>query len=353
VFESLLGEDDVLLLAHHAGDQTESLLLHLFQGRGLYGMPDARDLGSGRLMRPLLNLPRQTLSGYARAHQLEWIEDPSNSDLNLDRNFLRRRLLPMLLERFDGLPRRLARVAHAVADMGTALDELAGLDRHPLPLEVFDGLSQPARIALLRRWLAGKDAAAGVTHRALVEFLRQLDAANDRYPSLGLASGDLVRYRRALYLVPPPPELDPSYPVSIPGRLDLPHCVVEFRVQPAVAEPGGSVTASAYDESVGTTMLVPPVVVTFATALEPGAEVYHRGHRRSIRTLMREAGVAPWLRDRLPVIADRVGIALIPGVWRREPDAALDSQPRSGGDRPALTQVRYRAGGPIMRWGMR
>jgi len=333
IFATVLESDDLLLLAHHAGDQTESLLLHLFQGRGLYGMPASRALGAGRLMRPFLELPRATLAGYARSHHLSWIEDPSNADLSLDRNFLRHRLLPELLERFEGLSMRLSQVAQGIADTGTALDELAGLDRHPLPLEVFDGLSQPARLALLRRWLTGKEVTAGVTRSALTEFLRQLDAGNDRQPALGLPNGRVLRYRRALHLVGPAPELEPFYPLTVPGRLSLPHGTMAL--QPIGEADSSDAAARAKERAC--IRLQGPVSVTFLAGLEPGARMRRGGHHRSVRTLMREAGVPPWLRESQPIVCDEQGAALIPGVAARDQAPVGEASASAG----TLTEVRW------------
>ncbi len=311
IFHGLLETGDLLLLAHHAGDQTESLLLHLFQGRGLYGMPTGRPLGAGSLYRPFLTLPRETLAGYARTHGLSWIEDPANADPALDRNFLRHSLLPALNERFQGLFRRLTQVAEGVVDTGLALDELAALDRRPLPLEVLDGLSRPARLAVLRRWLTRQGINASVTRVALTEFLRQLEAGNDRQPRLDLPAGSLIRYRRAIHFAPPPPTLEKAYRISVPGRLSLPHGELSIeRSDDAGCDP---------PEVPGETVrLAPPVRIVFVTGLDVPAELVHKGHRRTIRTLMREAGVPPWLRDGLPLICDADGIALIPGVAGRD-----------------------------------
>ena len=305
-FESWLDADDTLLLAHHAGDQLESQLLHLFQGRGLYGMPASRRLGAGYLRRPLLELPRQRLAGYARQHALSWLEDPSNQDEHLDRNFLRHRLVPELDRRFDGLAGRIQLVAENLADSAAALDELGRLDRQPLPLTLFDGLSQHARLALLRRWLNRHAGEGGVSRVALDEFLNQLEAGNDRLPSLTLPGGRLVRYQRALHLVPPAPELASSYPLAVPGVLVLPHGRLTVELSENTADDGQAATIST------------PLEVVFAGA---GQKIRSGGHSRGVRELMRAAGVPPWRRDQLPLLADADGIAVVPGVAVRDAPA--------------------------------
>ncbi len=312
VFRGLLETDDVLVLAHHADDQVESVLLHLFQGRGLYGMPAERSLGVGRLVRPLLGLPRSVLEAYARSHALRWIEDPSNDDESLDRNFLRHRVVPALCERFPGLPKRLSRLTESAEATSLALEEALALNRNPLPLSVLDGLSRPVRQSVLRHWLVVQDSAAGVSDSALDDFIDQLESANDRQPSMQIGHRRLARYRRQLYLVDEPPVLDGTYALSCPGELKLPHGCL--RVQSPAEQSDADV--------VNVTL---PLHVTFAAALPAGASIRVGTQNRKIRELMRSAGVPPWSRGVLPLIVDADGIAVLPGIAMRDasvPEAA-------------------------------
>ncbi len=327
VFEECLAEDDLLLLAHHAGDQTESLLLHLLQGRGLYGMPKSRTLGCGRLVRPLLEFSRTELAAYARAYNLTWIEDPGNADLTLDRNFLRHSLLPDLNERFPELPKRLETLAGSTAATASALVEIAGLTRHPLPLSLLDGRSQPTRLSLLRHWLIAHNAGGAITTAALAEFLRQLDAANDRQPSLTTPAGRLTRFRRQLYLVNEPADLAGHYPLDVPGESVLPHGVL--RATRAVAETDADAV-----------VLVPPFRVTFEPELGEERRMWTRGQYRNLRELMRETGVPPWKRDTLPLLVDELGPALLPGVAVRDPAWAREGATARGIE-PLLVNVRW------------
>jgi tRNA(Ile)-lysidine synthetase-like protein len=119
-FDQHLEHGDLLLLAHHQDDQAETLLLRLLRGagpEGLAGMPAQRDIGAGRLLRPLLSLPRQVLEDYARLHALEWVEDPSNASSDYDRNFLRREVLPLLEKRWPGYRRTFSRAATQLTAM--------------------------------------------------------------------------------------------------------------------------------------------------------------------------------------------------------------------------------------------
>src|SRR5258706_5426929 len=105
---------DFVALAHHLDDQAETVLMNLLRGaglRGASGMPTRSSLGGKGLLRPLLEISRENIVAYARAHGLQWIEDESNADEALTRNFVRRRLGPLLEARFPAWKQSLARAA--------------------------------------------------------------------------------------------------------------------------------------------------------------------------------------------------------------------------------------------------
>jgi len=87
-----LSAGEILLTAHHADDQLETVFLQLLRGAGLPGiaaMPQVTRFAAGVLARPLLTRTRGELAAWVRAHAFTWIEDSSNSDERLDRNYLR------------------------------------------------------------------------------------------------------------------------------------------------------------------------------------------------------------------------------------------------------------------------
>jgi tRNA(Ile)-lysidine synthase len=134
-----------LLTGHTAEDRAETLWLWLLRGTGPAGLaplPASRPLQPNSeilLLRPMLDLRRDALRELLREHKLDWLEDPSNRNLDLRRNRIRHRLLPFLAEEFDLDPTAgAARLAKSMNELASYLDaELAkqGLDpratRHP------------------------------------------------------------------------------------------------------------------------------------------------------------------------------------------------------------------------------
>lgn len=180
-----------ILMAHHANDQAETVLHNLLRGsgpRGMAAIPGVR----GRVLRPLLHIPRDRLLVYARDHDLKWVEDESNEDCHFTRNYLRHEVLPVFEKRFPRSVDQLAAVARRFAETQDLLDQLALADlkaacfEFPVPLNRFRELPEPRARNLMRSLLSHQGVQLP-SERCLNEFVRQLrTAGNDRHPHLCL-----------------------------------------------------------------------------------------------------------------------------------------------------------------------
>ena len=104
----LLAPGEILVTAHHADDQLETLMLRLMRGtgvKGLRGIAPLQPFGAGFLARPLLAISREDILAAAREWDLEWIEDPSNRDTRFDRNYVRAELIPRITKRWPAAAR--------------------------------------------------------------------------------------------------------------------------------------------------------------------------------------------------------------------------------------------------------
>ena len=88
-----------VVVAHHADDQVETVLMKLTRGstlEGIAGMKPIRSFGNGYLIRPFLTVDKEELYKYARIHQIPYREDPSNRSLEYTRNRFRQEIIPVL-----------------------------------------------------------------------------------------------------------------------------------------------------------------------------------------------------------------------------------------------------------------
>ena len=310
---ALVGAGEVMCTAHHRRDQAETLLLQLVRGAGpagLAGMPALAPLGKGWLARPLLETRPDSLRDYLMCQGATWTEDPSNAEQRYDRNYVRQVILPSLEKRWPGVQRTLARAAAHQADSATIAAELAEMDLSDARGTQPGTLSSPALVRLsaararnlLRYWLAERGLPlAGATHIGnIVEEL--VKAREDAEPLVSWPGAEVRRYRDALYASPPMPSHDASrIIVWSPGQvLELTHGSIEA----ATAE-GRGISVERCRRA--------RVEVRFRQGgerLQPAG----RGHSTALKKLLQSSAVAPWLRDRIPLIYVDGELAAIAGL---------------------------------------
>ncbi|MCV2369284.1 tRNA lysidine(34) synthetase TilS [Roseateles oligotrophus] len=195
---------NLLLLAHHQRDQAETLLLQGLRGAGvagLAGMPAQQWREGLCWARPWLDLPREALEAYVRAHQLTHIDDDSNGDPRFARNRLRLSVWPALLEAFPQAEASLAQAARWAQQSLALQQEVAAEDLRRLlsinGLAVTELLAlSPARASnALRAWLAlqsGRPAPASLLQR----LMRELPAC--KVGAWCCGAGELRLYRGRL-----------------------------------------------------------------------------------------------------------------------------------------------------------
>ncbi len=93
---------DVVLTAHHALDNAESILMHMFRGSGLDGLCGMK---STHIARPFIDVYPDELDDYARENSLDYVTDETNYDDAADRNFLRLNVIPLIEKRYKGAVR--------------------------------------------------------------------------------------------------------------------------------------------------------------------------------------------------------------------------------------------------------
>lgn len=109
-FKKEVDKNTLVLTAHHADDQAETILHNLFRGSGLSGLVGIREIqnfGEGFIVRPLLSFSKEDLKEYAVQENLSWVEDESNADSKYTRNFIRNELMPLVKEKWPNVSKNI------------------------------------------------------------------------------------------------------------------------------------------------------------------------------------------------------------------------------------------------------
>ncbi|RKF15497.1 tRNA lysidine(34) synthetase TilS [Alginatibacterium sediminis] len=292
-----------LLTGHHCDDQLETFVLNLKRGSGVLGlasMPELRVFSEGVLFRPLLEINRSQLEAYAQTQNLAWVEDESNTDQAFDRNYIRHTLSPLLLARWPGFQKSLTRSTQLLQESQGLLDELAQQDlleltkrgkrQDALEIKPLLQLSVARRNNVLRYWLHRKGLSP--SHALLAQLWKQIAAKADAKLSLDIGNHALKRYNEHLYLY----QLDSFEPQNLdlePADFAQSSEIV-FGKQCLSWKDGGHLRKPSSDLK---------VQIKFRADFEnPSMRIAGRAGSRSLKKLLQEFGVAPWLRAQLPLL---------------------------------------------------
>jgi len=327
---------DWLLSAHHRDDQAETLLLNLMRGSGpagLAGIGALSRFGAGWLARPLIAVPREALATYAARRGIAWLDDPSNRDLRFDRNYLRHEVLPGLERRWPGAGARLARSAGLAAEAAELLEQLADLDLaslggRPERIDVagLAALSPARQRNVLRRAIRRAGLPPPPAAQLGAVFDSVIPAKDDARPLVAWPGAEIRRYRGVLYVLPAADSAARPWD----GR--------RLAAGPCNLGPGMGHLALVADAPEGLCDAV--VARGLSLRCRRGGEKIRpagHAHTRKLKKLLQEAGVTPWMRDRVPLVyADDGQLVAVADLWIAADAACRPGTAVEWRDRPPL-----------------
>lgn len=306
---------DAIALAHHAGDQAETVLLHAIRGSDLRGLCAMR-MRRGMLIRPLLGCTAQQLRAYLGSVDQTWREDQSNEEVRYARNRIRHAVMPELERAAPGAGGALCRLADAAQrDEDYFAQALDALDVRTVSL--IDGIAaekvQLAGLhpALLSRMLVRLIAQTGIMPQGAAVIGAIMPAIDQKDAVVNL-SGDahaVIGGRYLCLIRAAAPEID--VPLRVPGVTDTPFGAFEVRA----AEPGETGDGCIMQR-------IPRRVLEGArvSGRREGDTMTPFGRRTPVKLkkLMIDAGVERAMRASMPVIRNNEEIIFAVGLRAAE-----------------------------------
>lgn len=299
---------DFVVTAHHQDDQAETLLLQLFRGAGVKGMSSMAAVDTTRrLLRPLLNVSRQTLHEYALQHAIQWCDDESNENTQYDRNFVRHEVMPVLESRFTNVKPVLARTASHMAEASELLAALAAQDAqnmlssdNSLCLQALSELSVARAKNVLRWWFAQNGLAMPAAEH-LNEIVEQLfNSRKDADLDIKLQHLYLRKYQQRAYLCE--------------DKTTVPFDMVWHGEAELTLPSGGKLV---FKTVLGTGLALKQGVTKLRITNRNGGERFKPDALRPTRTLkylLQELNMPPWQRMYIPLVYWEDKLAYVPGV---------------------------------------
>lgn len=299
-FSQELADDEVLLTAQHQQDQAETLFLQLLRGAGPKGLsamwPETSNNGLC-ILRPLLSVSKQAIRDYAKLHQLAWVDDPSNNDTQIKRNYLRHHIWPELQDYWPALDKTLSRSAQHCREAVLLMHELAEIDaanvvkaKGQLALSALITLS-PERQRNLLRYVIEQQ---GLTLPSTVILQRIIDevcyAAADKLPEVNWPGVLVRRYRDTIYI-------DAEHAAESILTEQTLHGMASLELD------AGHKLLWQHVHGQGLKALVVEEGLTLRYR-QGGEKICLQGqtHHKSLKTLFQEWGVPPWQRAQIPLL---------------------------------------------------
>jgi len=314
-YEKLLqSKSDLIVLAHHADDQAETFLLQLIRGAGVKGLSSMAHFDESRkLWRPLLHVSRIDIESYAKQHKLKWIEDESNQNIDFDRNFIRSKVFPILKNRFSHIIKVISRSISHLAEAQNLLDDLAKIDlknylksdsyKHKLQVKTLIKLSHLRAKNVLRFWFEINDQLMPSKDH-LDEILRQvLTAKKDAELKIELSKEfEIRRYKDEIYIVQNNKNKKRNYEIVWKGESEI-------------LLPNGSKLIFKKVKGKGIKLeFLKDKKLTISN--RQGGEFFKPDFKRptkKIKQLLQESSLAPWEREKLPLIFIGKELVCVPG----------------------------------------
>lgn len=303
---------EILLTAQHLQDQSETLLLQMLRTAGpagLSAMPAVKAFAGGWHMRPLLGIDRIELEAYAALHQLEWVEDPSNTDQRYDRNFFRQSIFPLLKKRWPSINQTLANVSSLQAEAAELMNDLAQLDAEKLidgnTLSICHLLElRPARQRnIVRYWLQQCQLDAPTAKRLKEILGSMVTAANDKMPMVNWADTEVRRFQGKLYAMKTLSAFDTEQ--SIDWQASQPLLLPQLHSEVSLVAAASGLSSEAISQ---------PLTIRFRSGGERIKPI-GRAHTMDLKKLMQESAVPPWQRSRIPLIYSDDKLIAVAGYW--------------------------------------
>lgn len=206
-FNDLIKENaiaDILLTAHHADDNIETLLMHFFRGTGLHGLtgiPSRNDY----IRRPLLGFTKEMLTGFAREQNLSFVEDSSNNSVKYTRNLFRNELLPAItrvypevksnltdnIERFRGIEKI---YKYGVSEISKKLIRQKGTEVHISVRELVKWNNRALIYEIISKY--------GFSEKQVSELYKLADSDSGKYITSPDKTYRIIRHRHWFIITP-------------------------------------------------------------------------------------------------------------------------------------------------------
>ena len=189
--------------AHHATDNTETVLFHLIRGSGINGLGGIAPKRSDGVIRPLLCITKAEVEDFLRARAQNFVTDSTNADTDMTRNFIRLKMLPLIREINPAADKAFLRLSESAAEDEEYFVSKARELPENAPLDKLMTVPTPILKRYLRlRFEEARVSGGQLDHGTLEKLCRHIKDGAERFRFS--VSGDIavIGDRNGLYFIP-------------------------------------------------------------------------------------------------------------------------------------------------------
>ena len=319
---SCLKQGDVLCTAHHQDDHIETILFRILRGtgiKGLAGIEKYSQMEGIDLIRPLISYSKKDLLDYADKFEVNWIEDESNEDLSISRNFIRKKVIPNLKnDNWPEYKNSISYLSSKAKEANEILDEIAYLDLKLCASESLDRLSilkikelsHARAMNVLFTWL-GINTHLGVSNKLTDQVYKSIILASESsnpvvtFGKKGQkGSFQIRRFNNFLHHLP----LTETETLSNKK-------VWKWNSDDPLELPTGTLSMQvALGKGISTQLTEPGISIKGRIGGER-CKPEGRSKSQKLKKLFQEYRVPPWVRDRIPLVYVGDQLAAVSDLW--------------------------------------
>ena len=321
-FFSCLKKGDVLCTAHHQDDHIETILFRILRGtgiKGLAGIEKYSQMEGIDLIRPLISYSKKDLLDYADKFEVNWIEDESNEDLSISRNFIRKKVIPNLKnDNWPEYKNSISYLSSKAKEANEILDEIAYLDLKLCASESLDRLSilkikelsHARAMNVLFTWL-GINTHLGVSNKITDQVYKSIVLASENsnpvvtFGKRGESgSFQIRRFNNFLRHLPL---------TKIESLNDKK--VWKWNTNNPLELPTGTLSMQlSLGKGISTQLTEPGISIKGRIGGER-CKPEGRSKSQKLKKLFQEYRVPPWVRDRIPLVYVGDQLAAVSDLW--------------------------------------
>ena len=321
-FFSCLKQGDVLCTAHHQDDHIETILFRILRGtgiKGLAGIEKYSQMEGIDLIRPLISYSKKDLLDYGNKFNVNWIEDESNEDVSISRNFIRKKVIPNLKnDNWPEYKNSISYLSSKAKEANEILDEIAFLDLKRCASESLDRLSilkikelsHARAMNVLFTWL-GINTHLGVSNKITDQVYKSIVLASENsnpvvtFGKRGESgSFQIRRFNNFLRHLP----LTETETLSNKK-------VWKWNTNNPLELPTGTLSMQlSLGKGISTQLTEPGISIKGRIGGER-CKPEGRSKSQKLKKLFQEYRVPPWVRDRIPLVYVGDQLAAVSDLW--------------------------------------